>query len=314
MFVSLNFARPFVRLFHTNGDLMRIIVSIFLFLSFLSAQTDILRQKFTSTITSIAERSDAIVGIAVKDLRNGETFLLHEKEVFPTASSIKIFILAEVYHQAEEGKFSMTDIRPLPSSSRVGGSGVLALLGENSVSMSIRDYCVLMMNLSDNTATNYLIELVGIKNVNEYAAKNGYPSTKLQRIMMDVKAAKEGRENISSPQDLLLMLERLYRGEIVSKQASADMLAIMKLEKEGWLKSGLPAGIPIANKAGDIEGIKCDAGIVYLESAPYSICVMTKMLLNDPEGGPIITEISKTVYQYFERKANSNQYGRRIPK
>lgn len=67
------------------------------------------------------------------------------------------------------------------------------------------------------------------------------------------------------------------------------MLSVMKLEKDCWLKNGIPSGIPIANKAGDIEGIKCDAGIVYLENGPYSICVMTKMLLNDTEGGPIIT-------------------------
>lgn len=293
---------------------MRSILLLFAISTILHSQSDILRQKFTAQLQGISERSNAIVGIAVKHLPSGETFFLNEKELFPTASSIKVFILAEVYRQAAEGKFKMTDIRPLPASTRVGGSGILSLLGEKSVSMSIRDYCVLMMNLSDNTATNLLNDLVGMKNVNDRAAQYGCTSTKLQRIMMDVQAAKEGRENISSPKDLLTIFEKLYRGEIVSKQASDDMLSVMKLEKDGWLKNGIPSGIPIANKAGDIEGIKCDAGIVYLENGPYSICVMTKMLLNDTEGGPIITEISKTVYGYLERKANSNQYGRRIPK
>ncbi len=293
---------------------MRLLLLLSFAIQILSAQTDILRQKFTTALTDIAERSDAIVGIAVKDLKSGETFIVNEKEIFPTASSIKIFVLAEVYRQADEGKFKLTDIKPLTPSSRVGGSGVLSILSERSVSMSIRDYCVLMMNLSDNTATNFLIDLVGMKNVNDFAVKNGCVSTKLQRRMMDVQAAKEGRENISTPADLVSIFEKLYRGEIVSKQASDDMLAIMKLEKDGWLKSGIPSGTAIANKAGDIEGIKCDAGVIYLENAPYSICVMTKMLVNDAEGGPIITDISKTVYQYLERKANSNQYGRRIPK
>lgn len=293
---------------------MRLLLLLSFAIQILSAQTDILRQKFTTALTDIAERSDAIVGIAVKDLKSGETFSVNEKEIFPTASSIKIFVLAEVYRQADEGKFKLTDIKPLTPSSRVGGSGVLSILSERSVSMSIRDYCVLMMNLSDNTATNFLIDLVGMKNVNDFAVKNGCVSTKLQRRMMDVQAAKEGRENISAPADLVSIFEKLYRGEIVSKQASDDMLAIMKLEKDGWLKSGIPSGTAIANKAGDIEGIKCDAGVIYLENAPYSICVMTKMLVNDAEGGPIITDISKTVYQYLERKANSNTYGRRIPK
>ncbi|MFZ4621740.1 MAG: serine hydrolase [Bacteroidota bacterium] len=293
---------------------MRLFVLVFLALQFISAQSDILQQKFNEKLKDISDRSDAVIGISVKDLNSGEKFSVNEKEIFPTASSIKIFILTEVYRQAAEGKFKLTDIRPLPVSARVAGSGILSMLGEKSVSMSIRDYCVLMMNLSDNTATNLLIDLVGLKNVNEFAVKNGCNATKLQRIMMDVQAAKEGRENISSPQDFLTILEKLYRGEIVSKQASDDMLTIMKLEKDGWIKSGIPSGTVIANKAGDIEGIKCDAAIVYMDNAPYIICVMTKMLLNDSDGGPFITDISKSVYQYLERKAHSNQYGRRIPK
>jgi beta-lactamase class A len=92
------------------------------------------------------------------------------------------------------------------------------------------------------------------------------------------------------------------------------MLSIMKLEKEGPLKSGLPSSVLIADKAGDIEGVKCDVGIVFLEGNPYIICVMTKMLLNDTDGSTIITTISKEMYGYIDRKANSNQYGRRIPK
>jgi beta-lactamase class A len=283
-------------------------------IQFLFSQTDLLQNKFTAKLKAISDRSDAVVGIAIKDLRTGEQFQINEKEIFPTASSIKIFILAEVYRQAADGKFKLSDVKPLPPSARVGGSGVLSMLGEKTVSMSIRDYCVLMMNLSDNTATNFLIDLVGMKNVNEFAVKNGCTSTKLQRIMMDVQAAKEGRENISSPADFMMMLEKLFRGEIVSKQASDDILSIMKLEKDGALKSGIPPGIVIANKGGDIEGIKCDAGIIYLDNAPYIICVMTKMLLNDSDGNKIITDISQAAYQYLERKANSNQYGRRIPK
>jgi beta-lactamase class A len=265
-------------------------------------------------IKAIADRSDAIVGVSIKEIASGEQFSINEKETFPTASSIKVFVLAEVYRQAAEGKFKLNEIRSLPSATRVSGSGILSMLGEKSVSLSIRDYCVLMMNLSDNSATNFLIDLVGMKNINDGAQKYGCSSTKLQRIMMDVQAAKEGRENISSPADLMVILEKLQRKEIVSPQASDDMLSIMKLEKDGWLKSGIPPSVPIANKAGDIEGIKCDAGIVYLENDPYIICVMTKMLLNDADGGRIITEISKEAYSYFERKANSNHYGRRIPK
>jgi len=293
---------------------MRSLLVLALFARSLFAQQDILREKFENELRTIAGSADAVVGIVVKDLRTGEQFRLNDKELFPTASSIKVFILAEVYRQAAEGKFSLSDIRPLTPAHRVGGSGVLSLLGERSVSMSIRDYCVLMIQQSDNTATNLLIELVGMKNVNAFAAKIGCASTLLQRVMMDVAAAKAGRENISSPVDLALMFERLHNGEIVSAEASKDMLKILGIEKDGALKSGLPVGIQIANKGGEIEGIRCDAGIVALEGSPYAVCVMTKMLLRDQDGGEIITAVSRTVYQYLERKVNSNQYGRRIPR
>lgn len=293
---------------------MRPLLVLALFAQSLFAQQDILREKFENELRTIAGSADAVVGIVVKDLRTGEQFRLNDKELFPTASSIKVFILAEVYRQAAEGKFSLSDIRPLTPAHRVGGSGVLSLLGERSVSMSIRDYCVLMIQQSDNTATNLLIDLVGMKNVNAFAAKIGCASTLLQRVMMDVAAAKAGRENISSPSDLALMFERLHNGEVVSAEASKDMLKILGMEKDGALKSGLPAGIQIANKGGEIEGIRCDAGIVALEGSPYAVCVMTKMLLKDQEGGEIITAVSRTVYQYLERKVNSNQYGRRIPR
>ncbi|MEW5799176.1 MAG: serine hydrolase [Bacteroidota bacterium] len=278
------------------------------------SQTDLLKEKFLHNVKSIADNADAVVGVAIKDLKSGEQVLINENEVFPQASSIKIHILAEVYKQAAEGKFKLSDIKQFPSSARVGGSGILSMLGEKSVSMSIRDYCILMINLSDNSATNLLIDLVGMKNVNESLGKNGVHNTKLQRVMMDYQAAKEGRENISTPKDVLTILEKLYSGTLVNKQSCDDMIAIMKMGKGGSIKDGIPADVEIANKAGDVEGVRVDAGIVYLENNPYIICVMTKMLLNENDGAKIIAAISKETFNYIERKANSNQYGRRIPK
>jgi beta-lactamase class A len=278
------------------------------------SQHDLLKEKFLRNITLLTENADAIVGVAIKDLKSGEEVLINEHEIFPQASTMKIHILTEVYKQALEGKFRLTDIKQFTPAYRVGGSGVLSILGEKSVSLSIRDYCVLMMNLSDNSATNLLIDLVGMKNVNESLIKNGAANTKLQRVMMDSQAAKEGRENISTPNDVLLILEKLYRGTLLNKQACDDMLAIMKLDKEGALKNGIPANVAIANKGGDIEGVRVDAGIIFLENNPYIICVMTKMLLNDADGPNIITAISRETYNYFDRKVHSNQYGRRIPK
>lgn len=277
-------------------------------------QTDLLKEKMVKRIHKINENADAVVGVAIKDLQSGELIFVNENEIFPQASSIKIHILSEVYKQASEGKFKLTDLKQMSASMRVGGSGILSSLGEKSVSLSIRDYCVLMVVLSDNSATNLLIDLVGMKNVNESLQKNGAVKTKLQRVMMDLQAAKEGKENIGTPKEVMMILEKLYNGTLVNKQASDDMLAILKLDKEGPLKSGIDPTVTIANKGGDIDGVRNDIGIIYLENNPYIICVMTKMLRKVDDGPKIITDISRSAFNYFERKASSNQFGRRIPK
>ena len=274
---------------------------------------DPLRAQFVRKLEALVENSDAVVGVAIKNLVTGEEFSVNENEVFPLASEIKIAILAELYHQAEQGKLHLTDVLPLPASVRVGGSGILNELSASGVSMSVRDYAVLMIVLSDNSATNLLIQRVGMENVNEFLRSVGAEKTKLQRLMMDVKAAAEGRENIGTPKEMLMLLEKLYRGEIVSKKASEDMLSILKKPKEGPLRSGVPWNIAVANKEGSVEGVRCDAGIVYLKKAPYAISVMTKLLENDADGPKIISEISRLTFQYFERKAHSNKFGRRIP-
>lgn len=294
--------------------MMKYLVTLMLIVHVACAQTDFLKEKFIAKVNTVIRNADAIVGVAIKDLKSGEQVVINEQEIYPQASSIKIHILSEVYKQAAEGKFKLTDIKSLAPAMKVGGSGTLSILGDRSVSMSIRDYCVLMMHLSDNTATNLLIDLVGIKQVNESLVKNGAPNTKLQRVMMDYQAAKEGRENISTPVDVLTILEKMVNGTLVNKQSSEDMLSIMKLEKNGWIKKGVGAGVVVANKAGDVEGVKVDAAVVYLDGNPYIIVVMTKMLAKESDGAAIITKISKAAYNYFERKANSNQYGRRIPR
>jgi len=276
------------------------------------AQDDLFKAGFVADLKALASAPDAVVGVAIKDIRSGEEFLINGDEVFPLASVIKIPILAELYRQAEQGKYRLTDVVPVPASARVGGGPILNELGASSVSMSLRDYAVLMIVLSDNTATNLLIERVGMENVNRLLQSVGAHSTKLQRVMMDLKAATEGRENIGTPRDVMNVLEKMYRGELVSKGASADMLSILRKEKEGPLRSGLPETVELADKRGEVDGVKCNVGIVFLQDAPYVICVMTKLLQNEEDGPKTITAISRLTYQYFERTINSNQYGRRL--
>jgi beta-lactamase class A len=158
----------------------------------------VLDAKLAAAIHEIEAGLDGVLGIALKDLSTGKTFLLNEREVFPQASSIKIAVLYEVFKQAEEGRLELDELVALEESRKVEGSGVLFHLGRPSLSLSIRDLAVLMIVLSDNTATNLLIDKVGLEAVNKRMDALGLPKTRLRRKMMDLKAAAEGRENVST--------------------------------------------------------------------------------------------------------------------
>lgn len=279
-----------------------------------SASDKSLQGKFANRLRAICDTADCTVGVAIKNVKSGEEFLINENEEFPQASCIKIHILAELYRQADAKKISLGEVKTLPAAMKVGGAGILSELGDNTVSMTLRDYAVCMMIESDNAATNLLIDVVGMNNVNASLQSLGATRTKLQRVMMDVNASAEGRENISTPHDVMMVLEKLENGSLVNRQSRNDMIAIMCKEKKTPLREGVPAPVKVADKSGELDGVRCGVGIVYLENNPYVICVMTKMLATDEDGSRIISLISRLAYNYFERKARSNEFGRRIPK
>ncbi|MDH5406716.1 MAG: class A beta-lactamase-related serine hydrolase, partial [Candidatus Aminicenantes bacterium] len=240
----------------------------------------ILREKVVARISGIAAKLDGVMGLAVKDLTTGEEFLLNHNLVFPQGSSIKVAILLEVFKQAKEGKFSLQDRLWLEKKDKVGGSGILKELGNHTVSLTIKDIAILMILLSDNTATNILIDLVGMENVNRTLSELGLTETRLQRKMMDYRAAAEERENISTPMEMLKLLEFIYRSEVLDPSSCDAILDILKRRKSGSIRQLLPSGIEVAHKPGGIEGVACDIGVVYLPHRPYIICAMTNYLIN----------------------------------
>jgi beta-lactamase class A len=117
------------------------------------------------------------------DLTTGERFAINENVVFSQASAIKIAILMEVCKQAHDGKFQLTDLRRIEEKDKAAGSGVLVELGDGTVQLSIHDLCVLMILVSDNTATNILIDLVGMNNMNQTLAALGLEQTRVRRLL-----------------------------------------------------------------------------------------------------------------------------------
>ncbi len=303
-----------------TGKIFRIVfsaLSLMLMAFHAEAQDDnlaFLRRKLTAEIEKIAGAHDGVMGVAIKDLTTGEEILINDQLTFPTGSSIKIPVLIELHKQASEGKYKLTDQRRVEGKDKVGGSGVIANFGDHTSQLSLNDLAVLMIVLSDNTATNMLIDQVGMANVNRTMDELGLKQIRLRRKMIDQAASARGDENTTTPREAMALMEKLYRGQVGSRQLSDDILKILKIRKNSSIPRLLPASVEIANKPGGIEGVACDWAVVYVPNRPYAIAVMTNYNGSDgADAGDAIAKVSKLAYDYFSRLSRSTRYGARVP-
>jgi beta-lactamase class A len=277
---------------------------------------EILWQKLASTVNEIDHNLDGVLGVAILDLNSGHKFLLHADEVFPQASSIKIAVLAELYHQAQQaaegasGKAKLTDLYTMNSADLVPDSDIMGGLTPGVTRVTNRDLATMMIAVSDNAATNVLIDRVGMENVNTLMDSLGLTHTRLRRKMMDVKAAGEGRENISTPAEMMSLLEQVYRGKVLNKELTDDFFRMLSTHKDSFIPRNLPDGLRIANKPGELEGVRNDSGIIFAQNRPYVICVMTTYLNRERDGEDVISRISAAAYRMFDRLGRASEYGR----
>ena len=270
----------------------------------------VLWHKLEASIGEIDEHLDGVMGVAIEDLTNGEHLFLREDEVFAQASSIKITVLANLYLQAEQGKLKLTDFYTVQSSDLVPDSDIMGGLTPGVTRLTLRDLATMMVAVSDNSATNVLIDRVGMPNVNAMLDSLSLTHTRLRRKMMDLEAAKQGRENISTPREMMTLLETIYHGKLLNKESTADFFKVLSTNKDSWIPRDLPADVKIANKPGSLEAVRNDSGIVFVEGRPYVICVMTSFLRNERDGEEAISKVSLAAWRMFDRLSRATEYGR----
>jgi beta-lactamase class A len=272
----------------------------------------ILWQKLEATISETDRSLDGVLAVAILDLSTGQKYLFHADEVLPTASSIKIAILAEFYRQVQQSKLKFTDLYTLQQADLVGGSGIAEAFTPGVTRLTLRDVAALMISVSDNSATNIIIDRIGMDNVNALLDSLGLAHTRLRRKMMDLKAATEGRENIATPRELMILLEDLYRGKVLNKAMTEDFFKLLSIHKESYIPRELPEDLRVANKPGELEGVRNDSGIVFTANRPYVISVMTTYLRHEGDGGAAIIRISTAAYRMFDRLSRASELGRVI--
>ena len=275
-----------------------------------------LRDKTQRAVTTLIEDSDAVIGLhARRPSRSDECFSVNADEVFPTASVIKIPVLMEFYQQAEHGSLDPYAVRRLVDAEKVGGSGVLQFLMADSTSLALEDYVRLMINLSDNTATNVMIDLVGMSNVNTLLDSLGLKKTRLLRKMQDKDVDPDLVENLSTPKELSVLLERLMNRDGVSEYVSEKSLEILKLSKPGVIRDAVAGDYEVADKSGWMGGVECDSGVVYIQE-PYIVMVMAKNISVSDKGSRKVKEtlrrVVTTIHEYYLNTCTSTRFGRRI--
>jgi beta-lactamase class A len=221
------------------------------------------------------------VTLYAKNLDTGASYNLHGEDPVVTASTIKLPIMVEMFAEAEEGKLDWNQKLTLTEKDKVPGSGVLTEFSAGDA-FTLRDLMHLMIVVSDNTATNMILDRIGGDAVNARMGQLGLRQTAVMHKISGAKfptaeGKKPGNEKWgigrSSPQDMVAIMEKLYRGELVSRNASAEMVTVLKRQRD---LDGVGRDTPdvvTASKSGALDHLRSDVAIVYASSGPVAVAV-----------------------------------------
>lgn len=277
---------------------------------------DTLQIQLKDEITNFGGR----VGIAAKSISTNETIVFDGDSLFPTASIIKLPALVELFYQFSEGKLSPDTPIPLLDTLKKPGSGILPFL-HSGQTLKLIDIATLMIIVSDNTGTNYVIDQFGTEHDEKLDAVNnrmkslGLKNTKLQNKLYSFATKKKTPEakrygiGYTTPNDMLVLLEKIVKGEIANRATSDQIISIMRGQQyidmaPRYLPFTEDSTLWIANKTGSLDEVKNDVGIVSSSKGTYVYAIFCD---NSPELGEqvdnkatlTVARISKHLYNYF---------------
>ena len=285
-----------------------------------------------NTLDSTIAAVPAITGMAAKHLETGQELAHQADDLYFTASTFKVPILVELYRQVDMGIVDPSGRLELTDANRSPGSGVLKELA-SGLRSTVRDLATLMIIVSDNTATDMLYNLVGRDRLNKTMRDLGLHQTSLPmsckdllnsmygvdtddvfegirqvadalahcRVVAGSDGLSEERSDVSSPRDMVRLLEMLYRGDLLSEPSTAAVLHILERQQAVTIiPYGLPPGTRTAHKTGGVTGVRCDVGVVFAPSGPYAVALMAKHVTDTRAIDRALAAVSKAVYAEFD--------------
>jgi len=251
------------------------------------------------------------VSVSVLDLSSGLRFNYREKDVMPTASLIKLPVMIETYRQIAAGDLDQSMTLTLKATDKVPGSGILTRHFNDGFQLTLQDAIRLMIAFSDNTATNLVVDQIGLPTTSNTMATLGYPQTKLHsKVYRGDSSIFPDRSKAyglgsTTAADIVGLLEDLHSKRLVTPESCDIMLEHLKsVEDKSQLPRLLPAEIEVAHKSGSVSKARCDAGIIYAPSGPIALCLLTnnnedRRWTDDNAAELLNARIAKTVYEYF---------------
>lgn len=220
------------------------------------------------------------VSLFAKNLDTGETYALNPDERVRTASTIKIAVMIEAYARVAEGKIKWTDQIILTKEKKVGGSGILNELSDN-LQLTLRDAVNLMMILSDNTATNLVLDVLTTDAVNARMESLGIKNIKIMRKVFSGGDSMAGKDpenkkyglGMATPREMVLLMEKLDRGEVVSAAASKEMIELMKREQGRNAIGRSLWDVPMASKYGALDRLRSSVAILYTKQGKIALAI-----------------------------------------
>jgi beta-lactamase class A len=254
---------------------------------------------FQAQLAAMTMRAPGHVALEVQDVATGATTGINEFAEMPAASTIKIPVMVEVFRQLELGRFDLNRTIHLENTDRDSGWGDLCDMPAGS-GYSVSNLLALMIDKSDNTATNMLIRLVGRQRINATMAGLGLTHTRLADFIRSTGPIRDALR--SSPADLTHLLTAMARDQLIDGWSSRAMIAILERQTHNsLLPEPLPPSTPIAHKTGTLHDTLNDVGIVYEGSDPYVIAVMTTALPDLDAGRVFIRGVSRMAYTALGR-------------
>jgi len=258
-------------------------------------------------IVQTLSKQEGTFAVAFKDLSTGKELLINDTITFHAASTMKTPVLIEVYRQAAEGKFSLTDSIELKNEFKSIADGSFYKLDSTDDSekelykhigeqRTIDSLVYQMIIVSSNFATNLLIEKLGVENIRNTVTQLGAEGMQVLRGVEDQKAFDKGLNNSTTARGLMVLFERIGSGTAVGRKPDAAMVDILKRQKfNDGIPAGLPKNVAVAHKTGNITRIHHDAGIVFAKR-PYVLVILVRGRQDSKQSGALMAKMSRAVY------------------